>query len=117
MATVDQKFILLRHPMTAHDAEQVAAWVSQNEQMNFVFHERLGPVPAGDWLPQDGAHDFTEGTLEQLEYRRTLDYNREERREAKRQKRTLKHNEFKSVVPQGWRVLSPEDLEPTISTS
>lgn len=100
MAKVESKFLRIAHPITARAQLLLADVDAMYVAQGFI---RQADDPATE----------VEGPIQHVEYRKTLDYNRDERRAAKKSGQELKHNEFKSIIPTGWRVLAPEDDDPT----
>ena len=86
------KIITLTHPMTERGYEMAADMQEMYAQQGYMLYGTR-----------------CEGSIERVELHKTLDYNRDERRAAKRSGQTLKHNSFKGILPDGFQPIMPDD--------
>lgn len=111
MATMEQYFLIV--PQTpddlAHLQEQVTEIRHTLEWKGFMLHEVKPAIEADGTEIRWSVPDGREGACEQYEYRKTIDYTREERRAARRSGQRLEPNQFKSILPAGWQVIQPDD--------
>lgn len=112
MPKVEQRFVIV--PIVPDEMEATRVFHEEAaaalEHAGFMLHDVVSPAADDEggeivWRTPDGR----QGPCERREYRKTLDYNREERRAAKRIGQTLEANRFKSILPAGWRVIHPDD--------
>lgn len=92
MAKTSVKIITLKHPLSPQNIEDYQDLREMYEQQGYALK---------------GAR--AEGSIERIELHKTLDYNREERRAAKRSGQTLQHNQYKGILPDGYAPIAPDD--------
>ena len=93
MPKTESKFLTLTHPMTRRGQETVKDAIDMYESQDFML---VGTV-------------FAEGSIEEIELRKTLDYTRAERRAAKQGGQVLQFNQFKGLLPDGYVPINEND--------
>ena len=92
MAKTEVKIITLKHPLHPRNI------ADYNDLREMFDHQ--GFVLKGS---------TTAGSIERVELHKTLDYNREERRAAKRSGQVLEFNQYKGILPDGYVPIMPDD--------
>jgi len=92
MAKLEVKVLTLRHPMSLQGYEQAADLAEMYASKGFILHA-----------------ERSEGSVQRIELRKSLDYSRAERRAAKHSGQVLDFNSFKGILPDGMVPIMPDD--------
>lgn len=93
MPKVESMFVTLTHPLPKRGQEMIPDLIAKLEHEQFMFH----------------GINYAQGSIEELEFRKTLDYTRAERRAAKKSGQALEFNAFKNILPDGYTPILPDD--------
>lgn len=114
MAVYESKYLTLVHPQTERGQQLATDLVAMWEQRDkFLFHREL---EAGDrFFTTNRRGERIEravgGSVQVREYRKTMNYSREERRQARKKRRELEPN---NLLPAGMRIVPANPDDPTL---
>lgn len=106
MPKVESRFVTLTHPISRRCMAELPDLFGFLEFQEFMRHREL---PEGTQIEVDGQAITAGGSRQIIEFRKTLDYSRAERRAAKQSGQVLQFNQFKGVLPTGYTPVPHDD--------
>lgn len=111
MAKTSVETLILRHPMTRQGEENANDYAEMWIHQGYMLHRELPEGFQVQVKTRSGEERTITvgGSVQAFEFRKTLDYNRAERRAAKQSGQDLRVNSFKGILPDGYQPIMPDD--------